>query len=318
MPPSHRQSLAYALLVVVGLSVAGVVLYYEATIAHLFPASLAILVRVALTLVVGIAAILAVQKILSGVLSRHVGMRRASLAISFFELGSYSILALAVLLAAGVSSLAVLAGGTFAGLVIGLAGQTVLSNVIAGILLLFVRPLEPGERVTITTWQYALVAPSYPPKFYSQDTVIPGYTGIVQDVGIVYSSMRLDDGTELRLPNSILIQAAVLSHELTERWVRIKYEIPPNLDPGPILKDLGVRLPVNTWVVRPELLRTYLTSVTLSSSVITVDAVCRGNLEDPPRSSILLDIRAAVETAKADAAAAGTGPGSRRRASPTG
>ena len=318
MPPSHRESLAYALLVVVGLSVAGVVLYYEATIAHLFPASLSILVRVALTLTVGIAAILAVQRILAGVLRRHAGMRRASLAISFYELASYSILALAVLLAAGVSSLAVLAGGTFAGLVIGLAGQAVLSNVIAGILLLFVRPLEPGERVTITTWQYGLVAPSYPPKFYSQDTVIPGYTGIVREVGIVYSSMQLDDGTVLRLPNSILVQAAVLSHELTERWVRTKYEIPPTLDPVPLLKDLGVRLPLNNWVVRPELLRAYLTSVTLSSAVITVDALCRGNLEDPPRSAILLDIRAAVEAAKADAAATVTAPTGRRAAAPTG
>jgi small conductance mechanosensitive channel len=251
-------------------------------------------VRVGITLAVGAAAIISIQKIITPVLNRHVGMRRASLTLSFYQLASYTILALAALLVAGVSSLALLAGGTFAGLVIGLAGQTVLSNVIAGIMLLFVRPIEPGERVTLTTWQYGLMAPGYPPKFYSQDTLIPGYTGVVQELGFVYTTVLLDEGTRMRLPNSILVQAAVLSHELSERWVRVRYELPAAVDPASVIAQLRARLPENTWVVRPELLRVWLASVTLTSSVITVDAMCRGSLEDPPRSAILLEIRSMV------------------------
>ncbi len=48
------------------------------------------------------------------------------------------LLAVTVLLALGANAVALLAGGTFAGLVLGLAGQTVISNVIAGVSLLFV------------------------------------------------------------------------------------------------------------------------------------------------------------------------------------
>jgi small conductance mechanosensitive channel len=289
---SKHVGLAVALLI--GLVLLGLLLYHEALTAGLVPASSAAYVRVGITLAVGAAAIISIQKIITPVLNRHVGMRRASLTLSFYQLASYTILALAALLVAGVSSLALLAGGTFAGLVIGLAGQTVLSNVIAGIMLLFVRPIEPGERVTLTTWQYGLMAPGYPPKFYSQDTLIPGYTGVVQELGFVYTTVLLDEGTRMRLPNSILVQAAVLSHELSERWVRVRYELPAAVDPASVIAQLHAQLPENTWVVRPELLRVWLASVTLTSSVITVDAMCRGSLEDPPRSAILLEIRSMV------------------------
>jgi small conductance mechanosensitive channel len=287
----------YAIALVIGLVVVGVLLYHEALIAHLVSASSALWVRLGITFAIGVAAILSIERLLASVLPRHFNMRRASLTISFFRLASYTILALALLLVVGVSSIALLAGGTFAGLVLGLAGQTVLSNVIAGIMLLFVRPLEPGERVTLSTWQYGFIAPGYPPKFFSQDTLIPGFTGVVQEVGFAYTTLLLDDGTRLRMPNSIIVQAAVLSHELSERWVRIRYELPPTLDPAAILTRLQTKLTENNWVVRPELLKVSLTSVTLTSSVITVDAMCRGNLEDPPRSALLLEIRSIVTAA---------------------
>jgi small conductance mechanosensitive channel len=306
--PTPSKGIGYAVAVLVGLVLAGALLYHEAVTTGVVPASSAVYVRVGITLAVGVAAIVAIQRMLTPLLRRHVGMRRASLTMSFFQLAGYTIVALAALLVAGVSSLALLAGGTFAGLVLGLASQTVLSNIIAGIMLLFVRPIEPGQRVTVITSQYGLIVPSYPPKFYSQDTLIPGYTGTVQELGFIYTSLLLDEGTLLRLPNSILVQAAVLSHELSERWVRIRYELPASADPGPIIAQLQKHLPENTWVVRPELLRVYLASVTLTSSVITIDAMCRGNLEDPPRSAILLEIRSAVAATVEDATTSKSSP----------
>jgi small conductance mechanosensitive channel len=294
MRPSHFRSIVLATVLVVGLVIVGLFLYQEALVAHVVPASSEVIVRLAITLALGVAAIVGVERLVLPVVTRHLTMPRASLAQSFFRLTSYTLLALALLLVAGVSSISLLAGGTFAGLVLGLAGQTVLSNVIAGIMLLFVRPMEPGERVTLTTWQYGLVVPGYPPKFYSQDSLVPGYTGVVQEVGIVYTALLTDEGTWMRIPNSILVQAAVLSHQLSERWVRIRYELPPNIDPATVLSQLQTRLPDNNWVVRPELLKVWLTSVTLTSSVITVDALCRGSFEDPPRSAILLEIRSIV------------------------
>jgi small conductance mechanosensitive channel len=297
MKISRAASLALAAALVVGLVVAGLYLYDLALVAHIVPSSSTVIVRLAITFAIGVAAIVGVEQLLMPVISRRIGMRRASLTQSFFRLTSYTLLALALLLVAGVSSIDLLAGGTFAGLVLGLAGQAVLSNVIAGIMLLFVRPLEPGERVTVTTWQWGLLAPGYAPKFYSQDTLIPGYTGVVQEVGIAYTTLLLDEGTRMRLPNSILVQAAVLSHELSERWVRIRYELPAQMDPAPIIEQLKSKLPENNWVVRPELLRVWLATVTLTSATITIDAMCRGSYEDPPRSALLLEIRSIVTAA---------------------
>jgi small conductance mechanosensitive channel len=293
---SHRVHIAVAVLTVVALTIAGVGLYYLATVYHVIPTSYSLLVRLGIALALGVGAVVVIQGIVRRLAQRFLGPRRASLAVSFFQLVAYLVLAAVLLLLAGVSSIAVLAGGTFAGLVLGLAAQTVLSNVIAGVMLLFVRPFNPGERVTMATWQYSLIAPAYPPKFYSNDTLVPGYTGTIGDVGIVYTAIRMDDGTRVRIPNSIVVQAALFSHEMSERWVRTKYEIPPELDPQPLIADLEKRLPENNWVVRPELLKVYLASVTLTSQVIVVDAMCRGSMEDPPRSAILLDIRAAAQS----------------------
>jgi small conductance mechanosensitive channel len=305
---SHRGHAVAGALIVLALTAAGIFLYYEATNLHVFPTTDSLLVRVAIALAIGVAAILALRGLVGRIFLRVAGPRRASLAVSFFELAAYCVLAIVVLLIAGVSSIAVLAGGTFAGLVLGLAAQTVLSNVIAGVMLLFVRPMEPGERVTLSTWQYGLIAPAYPPKFYSNETLLVGLTGTVADVGIVYTSFRMDDGTRLKLPNSIVVQAAVFSHELSERWVRTKYELPPDLDPKPIVDALAKRLPDNNWVVRPELLKVYLASVTLTSSVVTIDAMCRGSMEDPPRSALLFEIREVVQAARAAAAPPGPKP----------
>ncbi len=66
-----------------------------------------------------------------------------------------------------------------------------------------------------------------------------------------------------------------------------------------MIEAIRTRLAANPWVVRPDEMRIYLTSVTLTSSVIAVDALCRGSFEDGPRSSILLDIRMAVNALRA-------------------
>jgi Small-conductance mechanosensitive channel len=46
---------------------------------------------------------------------------------------------------------AALAAGGFAGLVLGLASQDVLSNIFGGIMLLISRPYKIGDRITLST-----------------------------------------------------------------------------------------------------------------------------------------------------------------------
>lgn len=290
MASSERSAVAYALGILVALIAAGVGLFYVVDVFHLVPVSYALIVRVLIALVLGVLAISLVGRVVRKATRRWMSFRRAGLVYSLYQLVSYVVLAFLLFAVAGVNGIALLAGGTFAGLVVGLAGQTVLSNLIAGVMLLFVRPFGPGDRITLTTWQYSLIAPVYPPKFYSNDLLVPGYTGIVEELGLIYSRIRQDDGIRVRFPNNVLIQAAILSHDVAERWVRVKYEIPPTIDPEQLISRAEEIVRTSDWVARPDSVRVWVHQATIGSYVISVDALCKGNVEEPPRSALLIQI----------------------------
>ncbi len=309
MTASPKVLLGATVALLVGLIAAGIGIYYGLTLVALVPFSATLYFRLALTAVLGLGAILLVQRLLLRFLEAHVGPRRGGLIFTTYRFAAYTLLVLVLLVVAGVNSLALLAGGTFAGLVLGLAGQAALSNLIAGVVLLFVRPMYPGERVTLVSPSYGMLMPSYPPKFYSQDLLIPGYTGVVRELGLVYSSLQLDEGPLMRVPNSTLIQAAVLSHDVPDRWVRVKYEIPAEVDPAPLLRSLQETIPRNPWVVRPDSVRVLVNQATASAYVISIDARCRGSLEEPPRSALLVEVMGLVAGSKEEAARRSMGTG---------
>ena len=106
---------------------------------------------------------------------------------------------------AGVSVESLFLGSAFAGIIIGLASQTVLANVFAGLLIVLADPYRPGDRVSFVTSSYGALAPSYP-----HEMMYPGYTGIVRDVGLIYTVIELDDGGLAKFPNSIVLTALSL------------------------------------------------------------------------------------------------------------
>jgi small conductance mechanosensitive channel len=276
------------------LAVTGVLLYYAVSDEDLLPLSDLDYLRLALILGLGWIGISLIGRIIRGVSQRFRGRRHAGLIGDVYRIVAYPLLVLAGLYAIGVNGYALLAGGTFAGLVVGLASQTALANLVAGVVLVLVRPFEPGDRLTLTTSQYSLLLPSYPPKFYSQDLLIPGFTGTVQDIGLMYTALRLDEGPIALFPNSIVIMAAVISHNLGERWVRVKYEVPSSVDPAPLLTSVRDAVALDDWVVGKKSVKAYVNQATLASYVISVDALCAGNLEEPPRSALYVRIMKAV------------------------
>lgn len=278
-----------ALLVAVGAG-----LYYVLERFVSFPLSSITLVRLLLVAVVGLALVWGVNALLRYSVDRAWGPRRAGLISALFRMVGYVVVAIVLLATAGVSGLSLLAGGTFAGLVVGLSGQQVLGSLFAGFEILLAEPYHIGERVTITTWQFGLDVPTYPPKFYSQDFIIPGYTGIVRDVGVFYTTLESDEGTMIRMPNSILVQAGVISHDIAARPVRTKYEVPGALDPQTVIAAIESAVRKNEWVTDPASVKVMINQATSSIFVVTVDAVCRGALEEPPRSSILIAVIQAV------------------------
>ncbi len=123
-----------------------------------------------------------------------------------------------------------LLGGAVTGLVLGLALQPVLGNLFAGIIILTTRFVEVGDTVRIVASQVPYQVTLFPVyKYFSPDYVAPGYKGRVVEVGLIYTTLILDTGYELRVPNMVLLSSGVVDY--TPRWsekqvVFVRLELP--------------------------------------------------------------------------------------------
>ncbi|WP_147425136.1 mechanosensitive ion channel domain-containing protein [Bailinhaonella thermotolerans] len=84
-----------------------------------------------------------------------------------------------------------LLGGAVTGVIVGIAAQQALSNVFAGLVLLYTRPFSAGDRIRVRSGPLA-----------------GEIVGQVRDMGLTYVWLVCDDG-ELRIPNSQVLASAV-------------------------------------------------------------------------------------------------------------
>lgn len=279
--------------VVAALLIVAAAIYYVLSDLQLIPVSLTTAAQVVAALVLGVLAVELVARGLRALASRAFNVRRGGEVAVAFRFLAYVAVALVVFALLGVTGTTLLAGGTFAGLVLGLAGTTVLSNIIGGVLLLIAHPYEIGDRVTVTTWQYGMVVPAYPGKFFSDDRLIVGYTGVVQDLSLTYTTLSLDEGPLMKVPNNIMVQAAILKHS-TPRWVRTRYEVSGHPEPEQLIEAVETAVRRNPWIVDPYRVQVTVQAITPTSTILAIDALCKSAFEDPPRSSILIDVARAV------------------------
>jgi small-conductance mechanosensitive channel len=98
-------------------------------------------------------------------------------------------------------------------LVVGLATQSTLSNLVAGISLILYRPFRLGDRIQVT---------------------IPGGTeiGVVESIDLGYTSIRAHDGRRIVLPNSLITNQTNINFSRKNAHVvlEIPITIPPNQD----------------------------------------------------------------------------------------
>ncbi|WP_252900858.1 mechanosensitive ion channel domain-containing protein [Vulcanisaeta sp. JCM 14467] len=66
--------------------------------------------------------------------------------------------------------------GTAVGIIVGLAAQQTLSNVIAGIVIIMTGRYKPGDRVTIVNWRYGIIRAMYHTRGYQMASL--GLLGI--------------------------------------------------------------------------------------------------------------------------------------------
>ncbi len=148
-----------------------------------------------------------------------------------------------------VSSIArgILASTAVLGLVVGFAARQTLANGIAGILLAITQPIRIGDLVT----------------FEEQ-------TGVVEDVKLTYTYIRLDDGRRFIVPNERLAQSSVVNHTILDPRVQVEVSVwlPLDADLDKAMELIrneeegvevsvaevdkeGVRLSATTWASGP-------------------------------------------------------------------
>jgi small-conductance mechanosensitive channel len=232
-------------------------------------------VSVIAVLVLGALAVELIARGLRGMTSRAFDVRRGGEVAVAFRFLAYVALAFVVLA------------------LVGVPGTTVLSNVLGGVLLLIAHPYEIGDRVTVTTWQYGMVVPAYPGKFFSDDRLVVGRTGVVQGLRLTYTSLSLDAGPLMKTPNNVMVKAAVLTHS-TPRWVQTRFEAPGHPDPEQLIETVEVAVRKNPWIVDPYRVPVTVQAITPTSAILALDTLCKSAFEDAPRSSILIDVSRAI------------------------
>lgn len=86
----------------------------------------------------------------------------------------------------------ILASSAVLALIIGLAAQTTLSNVVAGLFVAFTQPLRLGDHVEVGTAK-----------------------GTVEEIGLTYTLIRADDGARFFVPNTKLASDTIRNATLT-------------------------------------------------------------------------------------------------------
>ena len=119
-------------------------------------------------------------------------------------------------------------GGAVTGVVIGLAAQSMLSNVIAGAMLLSLRPLRVGEWVSLRSWMSGGI----------------DATGRVEEINFFYTVLRESD-TRRVIPNMAMAVATIAADEAQHGFTQI-FALPLSLRPDEATRTLA---PLRRWEV---------------------------------------------------------------------
>ena len=126
-----------------------------------------------------------------------------------FKMLAYAVLAIVILDMLKVNITGILVGAGFLGIVIGLAAQNTLGNLFAGVMLLYAKPFHSGDEIELSTWQYGLIAQTYP-----HGNIYPGINGKIDRIGVIYTTIIEKTGMPVFVPNSIVIQALIFNKNM--------------------------------------------------------------------------------------------------------
>lgn len=140
------------------------------------------------------------------------------------------------------------------GLAIGLALQGTLSNVAAGLMLLFLRPFEVNDRVIVGD----------------------GLEGIVLGVDLFHTNLRTTEGVDIVIPNGVILAGAIRNlSNFPERVVRTEITVALESDPGQAAQAVREALNENDLLVADREKIVTIRSVSAAGSILAVHAWVR-------------------------------------------
>ncbi|MCH4814770.1 MAG: mechanosensitive ion channel family protein [Saccharolobus sp.] len=191
--------------------------------------SVILYLRIVLYIFIGLWIVSSIAEAIRVYSQKRLGIRANVIANSVKYFG-YVLVLLLILLPLGVSSSTLIAGSTFAGLIVGLALQPVLSNFFAGLLIMLTGYITVGDRIRIVSTQVPFYPAQFPAyKYFSTDFIEQGYKGTVVEIDLFYSRILLENLRELRVPNIVLLNSAVLDYTSKyseEQVINVRAEFP--------------------------------------------------------------------------------------------
>jgi len=111
----------------------------------------------------------------------------------------------------------ILASGAVLGLILGFAAQRTIGNFVAGLLIAFSQPIRLGDEV-----------------------VVEGVRGVVEEIAVTYTWVRLPDGARLVVPNERLVSEPLRNSTIrTEnRLVEVTVHLPLSADVHKVVEAL--------------------------------------------------------------------------------
>src|SRR5215210_5907660 len=110
-----------------------------------------------------------------------------------------------------------LASSAVLGIVVGFASQRTLGNFVAGLLIAFTQPVRLGD-----------------------DVVVEDTAGVVEEIGLIYTFVRTDNGDRLVIPNEKLASDTIRNATIRsrEKVAEISVQVPLGRDVGAVVERL--------------------------------------------------------------------------------
>jgi len=242
------------------------------------------IIEAVLLLIFGILIIKLVQELFVKIIHNYISEDRLGFLKFILNFTAYFTLFLLIFSSLGIDISNILLGATFLGVIFGIASQTVLSNLLSGFTILFAKPFKIGDRITVVTWQYGLLMSTY-----QHEAVKPGYTGVIKDINILFTTIKEDNGFIMKAPNNILMQALVTNYANTNnRLVRVRFELDKIIDFESFKKDLNIYLLTKKDIIEQNPLPIIrIIDLSLTSYFVAVEVFTPSIFEDPVRDIVL-------------------------------